>query len=145
RIFSLRGVLVEEPVYMWRPANDPLRTMPQTPPESESNDWWGEIPPPNATLSVLQVTHVAQKKNVWIPASGRARLVVEGSVRDIHAGDSVEVIGRLATPQGPQNPGEADYAANLRDQGIRAVIAVVKTSEGVTLIEKGWPYSLTGI
>ncbi len=57
---------------------------------------------------------------------GRARLIVEGPCKDRHAGDEVEVVGRFAAPPGPCNPGEADYAATLRDQRIRAVVVVAQ-------------------
>src|SRR5262245_22168924 len=123
----LRGVIGEEPIVSRRPADDPLTSMPHTDP----------------TLSVLQVTSYQQVDD-WMPVSGRARLVVEGQLEGVHVGDEVDVVGRIVAPQGPANPGEIDEAARLREQRIRAMILVRKTTDGVTLIAERWPRSVTG-
>lgn len=123
----LRGVLIEEPVFHGRPANDPLRTMPR----------------PASTVSVLQATGY-QTSDAWLPVSGRVRLVVEGPLFGFHAGDELEVVGRLSAPHGPVNPGEADPAARLRDQRIRAVLLVEKSPEAVTRFSTGWSTTLAG-
>jgi competence protein ComEC len=112
----LRGTLDDEPTSTDSP-NDPLRSMPQR-------------------VSTRTVVAARQLKGPdgWAAASGRARLTVTGTLRDLHVGDEVEVVGRLAAPGGPSNPGEFDYAAYLRDQHIRAVISVRHDADGVTCL-----------
>lgn len=123
----LRGVLAEEPVVSWQPASDPLRSMPRTDP----------------TLSVLRVQEVLMADE-WLPVSGRARLVVAGYLDGFHVGDEVEVVGRWRAPRGPANPGEFDYENHLRDQRVRAVVIVRKTTDGVTRLTTGWVGSFAG-
>ncbi|MBV9122945.1 MAG: DUF4131 domain-containing protein, partial [Planctomycetes bacterium] len=115
RTVRVRGEIWEEPAIAWRPARDPLQS----------------IPRPDSTLAVLCVTQVKQPDE-WQPVTGRARLVIAGQVLGIHVGDQVEVVGWLLAPPGPANPGEFDEAAFLRDQRIHAQIVVQKTPEGIT-------------
>jgi competence protein ComEC len=124
---QVRGVLAEEPSIVRRPQHDDLQS-------------FGH---PDSTVSVLRV-HTVKGDEDWIPASGRARLTVAGRLESVHAGDEVEVVGRLVAPQGPANPGEFDFASHLRDQGIWAWVVVQKTSGGVTRLAEGWRWSFTG-
>jgi competence protein ComEC len=124
---QLRGVLEEEPRSSGEPVPDPLQTWPH-----------GET-----TVSVLAVSQM-RRGDDWLPVSGRARLTVEGRLRGLHVGDEVEVIGRLSAPTAPGNPGAFDHASHLRDQRIRAVMAVRRTPDGVTRLDEGWPRSLRG-
>lgn len=123
----LRGKVVEEPTINWQVHGDPLESMDR----------------PDPTVSVLEVTKLKQREE-WRPVSGRARLVVGDHLTSLHAGDEVEVVGRLTAPKGPANPGEFDYAASLRDQRIRAQVVVRKTPEGITRLSGGWPRSMAG-
>jgi competence protein ComEC len=127
RLARVRGVLDEEPAIMPAGPVDALQTLPR-----------GE-----QTLSVVRV-HQLQQGHDWLTVSGRVRLIVAGRLEGMHVGDAVEIAGRLSTPSRPANPGEADVAANLRDQRIRAMLVVVKTADAVTRIEIGWPSSLFG-
>jgi competence protein ComEC len=114
---ELRGFLEEEP-YLALQATDPsLFTLPRG----------------DTTLSVLRVTQLRQG-NDWLPVSGRVRLSVHGRLEGIHVGDEVQVVGRSSAPHGPSNPGERDSSEHLRDQRIRAVLAVHKTTDGVVRI-----------
>jgi competence protein ComEC len=126
----LLGFIEEEPVISWRSPPSPFQSIPAV----EGAD---------PTLAVLRVTH-ARQENHWRAASGRAQLVVSGHLNQVHVGDQVEVVGRLVAPQAPANPGEADHAAQLRDQHIRARVLVRKTADGVTRIAQGWPGSIKG-
>jgi competence protein ComEC len=101
------------------------------------------MPQGDATVAVLAVTRW-RRGNDWLPASGRARLTVEGRLHDLHAGDEVDVIGRLYAPPPPGNPGEPDHASDLRDRRIRAVVVVRKTADGVVRLGDGWPRSVRG-
>lgn len=127
RPVHLYGELAEEPTVAWHPHEEPLQTFRRSGP----------------TVAVLRVLYRKQHDD-WQPVSGRARLVVAEPVEGLHAGDKVEVFGRLQAPAGPSNPGEADYAANLRDQRIRAVVLVQKTAQAVGRLEEGWRSSLAG-
>lgn len=117
----LRGVLQSEPERLARIKDDPLRT-------------FAARAPIHATV---QVTLVRQQQD-WETVSGRALLFVPGELTGLHAGDEIEIIGRLAAPQGPANPGEFDYAAFLKDQRIRAIVAVHQAPDGVTLLSQRW-------
>ncbi len=122
-----RGLLDEEPLRLPAPPHDPLRSMDRP-----------------ATSSVtLRVTALARGEE-WLPASGRVRLMIGGPAEGVHAGDEVEVVGRLAAPHGPANPGEFDYAAFLRDQGVHATLDVRKSPDGLTRLRRGWTGSLAG-
>lgn len=59
---------------------------------------------------------------VTIPISGLARLDVMGHLDQAGVGDSVDVVGQFARPQGPRNPGDFDFARHLRGSGIRVVV-----------------------
>src|SRR5262249_19534995 len=106
RPIVLRGVLDTEPMIVWQPKDDPLRTFPRSEPRR----------------AALAVTQLRQRDN-WRTVSGRAQLIVAGHLNGLHVGDKVEVVGRLSAPQGPANPGEFDYESYLRDQRIRAVVS----------------------
>jgi competence protein ComEC len=127
RPVRLRGVLEKEPVLVPQEPPTPLRSFPL----------------PQRTWAVLRVTALRLEDD-WIPVSGKVRLTVADRWEGPHVGDRIEVSGRLSTPQGPANPGEFDYAAFLRDQRIRAVVNVQRTSEAVTLHAEGWRASLFG-
>lgn len=54
--------------------------------------------------------------------SGMVRLETEGERRDLHAGDRVEVWGRLVLPGTPRNAGDFDFAEYLSRRGIRSIV-----------------------
>jgi competence protein ComEC len=121
----LRGVIAEEPTVSLQPDHGGLQSFRR----------------PDPTVAVIEVARLHDRRD-WITVSGRARLVVTGSLTDIHVGDEVEVVGRLIKPQPPANPGEFDYASYLLDQRIRAIVQVGKTPDGVTRLAKGWSWSV---
>ncbi|MBY0527850.1 MAG: ComEC/Rec2 family competence protein [Gemmataceae bacterium] len=123
----LRGVLVEEPTIAWQVVNDPLRSMPRSDP----------------TRSAVEVQWM-QARDDWFPVSGRARLIVTGHLTGYHVGDEIELVGRLRAPEGPANPGEFDHEAHLRDQRIRAVVAVQKTPDAIRKVREGWRGAFPG-
>lgn len=123
----IRGILTEEPARFSAPRPDPLVTEPR----------------PATTATVLAVTAV-EAANGWVPASGRARLVVEGHLDGLHAGDLVEVTGRLSRPGPPANPGEWDYRAYLLDRRITAELRVKRSADPVTRLDEGWRASVFG-
>jgi competence protein ComEC len=135
RPVRLRGVIVEEPAVAWRRPWDPLRSFQSS----------------NTTHAVLQVSQL-QVADEWLSVSGRAQMTVGeiwqgppgGPDSGFHVGDQVQVDGRLLAPQGPSNPGEADWGSLLRDQHIRAQVQVRKTTRAVTGLAEGWPWSVKG-
>jgi competence protein ComEC len=127
RLVRLRGRLAEEPTVSTPARPDPLRSVPRAEP----------------ARAVLAVTHW-QGRDDWVPASGRARLVVAGPLDDLHAGDFVEAAGWLSAPGEPANPGEWDPAGHYRDERITAIVSVHKTPEGVVRLAEGWADTAAG-
>jgi competence protein ComEC len=117
---QIRGVLEDEPAVIWQPAQTPL--------ESRSRG--------DPTVATLRVTQFHREAD-WIDVSGRARLIIQGQLVGLHAGDEIEAIGRLQAPHGASNPGEEDYASKLRDQRIRALFLVRGTPDAVTRLAAG--------
>ena len=87
--------------------------------------------------SVLQVeceslvTHQGQR----VPVVGLVRVDVAGHLLDLILGDRVEILGRLATPEPPRNPGDFDYPEFLRARGMDRVLRC-DTPDTVRLIER---------
>ena len=75
------------------------------------------------TRFVLDLTAISDGKR-WHKASGRAIVIVTGDRSEIRAGQAIEATGQLAKIAGPLNPGEFDYRAFLRAQGIRLRLTV---------------------
>ncbi|HEY3787503.1 MAG TPA: DNA internalization-related competence protein ComEC/Rec2, partial [Urbifossiella sp.] len=126
-VVRVRGTLDEEPARFRAPKFDPLLTLQKS----------------ETTSTVLAVSSVATPDG-WQPASGRARLTVEGRLDDLHLGDAIEVAGRLYAPNSPLNPGEMDYRSHLLDQRITAEIRTKRSGDGIVRIEEGWRSSLLG-
>ncbi len=78
------------------------------------------------TRAVVEITE-AQTPDGWKSATGRALMSVSGDREDFQSGDAIEAAGGLATIAEPLNPGEFDYHAYLRTQGVRLRLA----AEGV--------------
>ena len=53
----------------------------------------------------------------WRPVSGKARLLVEGHLLGVIAGDQLQIFASLVATTSPRNPGEFDYAALERSRG----------------------------
>lgn len=124
---QLRGILDEEPVHHRAPPSDPLYSR----------------PPTGDTVAVLRVWEIRSGGN-WLTVSGRVRIVGTEDWPELHCGDVVEAVGQLARVAPPGNPGEFDFAAYLRDHGIRTVLTSRKSPQAVTRLERGWPKSLQG-
>lgn len=127
RLVQLQGVVEEEPVVSYPPADESLRST--TPTES--------------TSMVIRAIRI-KEQTAWRDTSGRARLVIHGRWEGAHVGDEIEAVGRMVKPHGAANPGEFSYAAALQDQRIGAVITVRKTPAAVSRRVEGWPASVFG-
>jgi competence protein ComEC len=120
KLVRVRGSLAEEPVARKYPRANPLVSRPR----------------PDVSVSVLEVAEV-EVESGWAPASGKARLTVEGPLTGLHVGDEVEVTGWLGRPPGPMNPGEWDYASRLQDDRVRAEVRVRHSADGVVRLYPG--------
>lgn len=76
----------------------------------------------------------------WRSASGRSRMVVEGLLPDVRAGDRLRVFAQLAMPSPPMNPGEFDAASHLRGSRARCQLRA-DFAESVSLLETGSAWS----
>lgn len=123
----VRGTLDEEPARFRPPRADPLQGRPQ----------------PATASTILAVTAV-ETRDGWRPASGRAKLTVDGRLDGLHLGDAVEVVALLSLPDGPSNPGEVDYAGLLRDRRVTAQLRGRGSAEAVTRLDEGWRHSILG-
>lgn len=114
----LRGVVGSEP-RVTQKREDPLSAFPES----------------TATRFLLETTQYRDRSD-WRNVSGLVQTIVEGELAGVEAGDSVEVVGQIATPEPPGNPGEFDYIRYLRDRRIRAVLQVRKTTTAVTRLDR---------
>lgn len=70
---------------------------------------------PRGDRSRLTVKFTALRQGEgWQPASGRARLLVDGHLLGVHAGDRLRVFGQLSAPAAAHNPGEFNFAIHAR-------------------------------
>jgi competence protein ComEC len=120
RLVRLRGTLAEEPSIRRPVAADPLIARPRT----------------DFTTTTLDVSAI-DAGGTWTAASGKVRVSIEGAVTDVHVADEVEVIGWLARPHGPMNPGERDFPSRLQDERIRAELRVLHSPDGVVRLHGG--------
>ncbi len=98
-------------------------------------------PPRVVTRLVVTITGICDG-SLWRGASGQALVSVVGDRDDLYAGEPVELAGQIAQVAGPLNPGEFDYRAYLRAQGIRLRISVDNPA-GVSRDAHGseWPWT----
>lgn len=78
----------------------------------------------------------------WQPASGRARLTVEGHLLGIHAGDRIRVFAHFGLTRPAQNPGEFDFARHARGDRRRCVLKAAYP-DCVEVVERARPYDLS--
>jgi competence protein ComEC len=71
-----------------------------------------------STRFLLDLTEISDGKE-WHRVSGRATTTVTGDRSEIVSGESVEAAGQIALIAPPMNPGEFDYRAFQRVEGIR--------------------------
>jgi competence protein ComEC len=85
---------------------------------SQGFGFGGDDPSRVSTRFVLDLTEYSDGKS-WRKASGRASTIVTGDRSEILSGESVEAAGKIALLAPPLNPGEFDYRAFERVEGIR--------------------------
>lgn len=91
--------------------------------------------PPRETRFVLAAESLVVDPK---PSSltGYVRVTVDADELGLHLGDRVRLTGRLYRSRGPSNPGETDWARQMRLQGIDAGMSV-ESSAHVVRVESG--------
>jgi competence protein ComEC len=123
----LRGIVGSEPNYIGASGEHPLRSFSSS----------------AKTRFLLRANQLKTSVD-WLDVSGLVQVTLEAKIHPLHPGDRVEIAGRLSLPRAPANPGESDYPAFLRDQGIGTMVFVPPSTEGITLLAEGWPRTLFG-
>jgi competence protein ComEC len=92
-------------------------------------------PRTHLTLRVQQVL----TRDGWRPASGLTSVNIDQADDRLRAGQEVELMGWLARPRGPDNPGQYDWPRALRRQGIATRLSVTG-ADGATILSapRGW-------
>jgi len=72
----------------------------------------------------------------WEPASGRARLTIQGEAPEVQAGDRIRVFAQFSGLQPARNPGEFDFAAHRRADRLLAALRA-ESPACVSLVERG--------
>ena len=93
---------------------------------------WSTSPPsgpgrrlgPRGTTRAQLAVEAIRDGTGWRDASGKIQVILTGTKADLKAGRAVEVAGTLGAIAGPLNPGEFDYRAYLRAQGVRLRLSV---------------------
>ncbi len=87
--------------------------------------------------SVLEVEceSLVTQEGLLVPVVGLVRVDVAGHLLDLVPGDRVEILGQLAVPEPPRNPGDFDYPVFLRARGMDRVLRC-DTPDTVRLIER---------
>ncbi len=124
RLMRLRGIVVQEPLHI-KGKRSPLRT----------------FPPKDKTNVLLEVSELFHQGG-WIPSSGRVFLTVDGILDQGKVGEEIEVIGQVNKIPSPGNPGEEDWAVNMRDKDIHARVNVYHTHKTVKIRSQGIAFSL---
>jgi len=122
----------QEPACVEAMALDTARRLPAPRP-----DPMRAIPAGDRTMLELAVLAVRDGAD-WQPASGRARLLVDGHLLGVHAGDRIRVFAQLAAPSPPQNPGEFDYAAHARADRRKSVLRAEFPDCVTAVAPAGW-------
>jgi competence protein ComEC len=75
----------------------------------------------------------------WRDVSGRIVLLLAGSELPYRPGDRLRIVGKIACPPRPQNPGQFDLREYRRADRILAQITV-EYPEGITLVKSATPW-----
>jgi len=83
------------------------------------------------TAFLLEAEAIRTRQPQWLTTRGRIRVTVGEPTYDLAAGDHVELVGSLRRIRGPSNPGQYDWRAAGRYQGILVSFSV-PGADGVT-------------
>ena len=123
----IEGVAAAAPRRIPPPSFDPLR-----PPE-----------PNDQSRLVVRASRI-RAGDEWRSASGSVLVLVQGDVLDVHAGDRLQIVGRIVASPPASNPGEDDLAELARG---RHQMAVIRAShpQCVSVIAPAVGWSLGGV
>jgi competence protein ComEC len=93
---------------------------------------------PPTQLASAEVTAV-ETLTGWRPATGRVSVKLEPPLDQLSAGQTIRALGFLTRPHPPDNPGEFDFAAYERRQGILADFRVRRSAGVLILHDAGEP------
>ncbi|MFO0899462.1 MAG: ComEC/Rec2 family competence protein [Pirellulales bacterium] len=100
----------------------------------------GSPPRGDRTRAIVELVAVRDGDH-WRSASGRTTLLVEGHLLGYGAGDRVRIVGQLARPLPPDNPGEFDFARHQRGDRLLTVLRC-ETPDCVKKLATGSSWSL---
>jgi len=89
---------------------------------------------PERTVTVIACESLTDSHGTPVRVSGRTRLTIVGRLDDLAIGDRIEIVGILARPLEPANPGEFDSRMWMRSHGLNATV-VAEFPEAVRVIE----------
>jgi competence protein ComEC len=98
-----------------------------------------KLPPRQVTLA--EVRQVLTTHG-WQDASGAVLLQVREAVDDLHAGQTIEIVGELDRPGVAMNPGQFDWRTYYRQQRILTSVHV-RHASGVRILQRESPPVLT--
>jgi competence protein ComEC len=91
--------------------------------------------PPKTTFP-LRVEAIRDADGRWRPGRGRLHVSAGEPAWELRAGDEVELVGLISRPRPPGNPGQYDWAAAARNEGILARMSVPGV-DGVRILDRG--------
>jgi len=97
------------------------------------------IPDFDRTLCTVECHSLISGKRVE-PVSGRVRVEISGHLVQGSVGDEVAVVGLLARPAGPRNPGAFDFRKYLRSDGLLATVHCGEPEDVRVLHAGGSPF-----
>jgi len=93
---------------------------------------------PPKQLVMAEVTAV-ETRSGWQPARGKVALTVEPPLNQLAAGQIIRALGWLTRPPKPENPGQFDFAAYDRRQGVLAEFRIRRSAEVQIVDDPGPP------
>lgn len=110
-VVTLRGTVASEPIVRWPELDRTAVARPRPAP-------WAVEPTARFDLAVDQI----RESGKWARVHSRVRVNDRGDDPRLERGQRIELVGVLNAPSPPLNPGEFDYGAYLRSQGIATTL-----------------------
>ncbi|QDU36831.1 ComEC family competence protein [Maioricimonas rarisocia] len=127
---TVTGTILPDPVHIFEiapqePVPVRLRGVVATAPVIRNSQQDAFTPPwmrSDRTVCEVVCTHVCPQAGTLLPVRGRIRLQTTGHLLHVDVGERVELFGTLRFAEPPRNPGEFDFQAWLKGEGISAVV-----------------------
>ena len=91
--------------------------------------------PVERQATIAQVSHVRTRDGAWTPATGDVLLTLSQTINDLHAGQTVELVGFIERPGIAMNPGQFDWQRYYRSMGVLNSVNVPKR-DNVRILDK---------